>query len=336
MAVALTPRDRARLAPDRAVDPEVFDLYVRGTQARYLSLGSDAAYRRAMTFFARAVARDSTYAPAHAGLALAASFVGDEAAARRALARALALDPSLAEAHMALGLARQAFDRDWTGAEAALREAIHLNPGYAEAHHELSMVLLRGRRFDEALREARETVYLAPMSARFENGLGEVLHYAGRHAEALAAADKSLALDPASAGAQLLKASAHLGLGQYTEAASTLLACTAEGCGGFGRGLLAYAYARAGRPDAARLLVDSLRGRWADPAARSYVAYDLAVASMGLGEPDQALVWLERGARTATGQSGFMAYVGVEPAFLPLHGLTRFQAVLRALGLPDR
>jgi predicted Zn-dependent protease len=174
------------------------------------------------------------------------------------------------------------------------------------------------------------------MSARFENGLGEVLHYAGRHAEALAAADKSLALDPASAGAQLLKASAHLGLGQYTEAASTLLACTAEGCGGFGRGLLAYAYARAGRPDAARLLVDSLRGRWADPAARSHVAYDLAVASMGLGEPDQALVWLERGARTATGQSGFMAYVGVEPAFLPLHGLTRFQAVLRALGLPDR
>ena len=46
--VALTPQDRARLAEAPAVDPEAFELYVKGAQARYRMTGPEDVAKAAI------------------------------------------------------------------------------------------------------------------------------------------------------------------------------------------------------------------------------------------------------------------------------------------------
>jgi serine/threonine-protein kinase len=328
--VALTPQDRARLADAPTVDPAVFDLYVRGTQARYKAFGPDDNYAHAVRFFERAIARDPGYAPAHAGLASVRAVLGDEAA-RRSAAKALALDPKLAEARMVLGMIHQFFDRDWAGAEEHFRQAIRLNPGYAEARHELSMLLMRRKRFGEALDEARHTVYLAPMSARFEHGLGEVFLFSGRYDEALTAADKALALDSSAAAAHYLRAYAYGQQGRFREAEQSLMKCLALECGDIGRALLGHVYAVTGRRAEAEQIANALRARWNQGDRDAGVAFGIAQIYAGLGDRMRALEWLERGVESGA----FMLYAGIDPILRPLHAEPRFRALVRRLGLPE-
>jgi TolB-like protein/Tfp pilus assembly protein PilF len=326
--LALTPQDQARLPVAPEVDPEAFDLYVKGTQARHRAAASATGdFREAVEYFARAIAEDSGYAPAYAGSAFAHAISGDEAQARRFAAKALELDPALAEAHMVLGLVRQFFDRDWAGAENALRQAIRLNPGYAEAHHELSMLLMRRRRSDEAVREAQYTLYLAPMSARFEIGMGEIYYHGGRYGDVLGAGEKALALDSSSsaAPARRLIGAAYAQLGEQEKAVAMMKAC---GC----LGDLGYVYAVSGKRDAALEIIDTLTARWR--RGDGFPAYRIAEVYMGLGDRKQALDWLERIPERGPG-SILRFYVGIEPLFRPLHAEPRFQALLKKVGLAD-
>ena len=107
---------------------------------------------------------------------------------------------------MVRGIIRQFLDWDLKGSEQSLREAIRLNPGFAEAYHELSMLLQRVKRFDEALHAGRRAVALAPTSLRFINGIGEVLLSAGRNADALAVSDQVLTTDSTFSNAYQIRA----------------------------------------------------------------------------------------------------------------------------------
>jgi serine/threonine-protein kinase len=329
IAITLTPQDHSRLADTLAVDPGAFDLYIKGTQARYRAFGS-AENREARRYFERAVARDSSYAPALAGLALMQVNAGDTAAARRSVERARTLDPTLADASVVLGMIRQTFDKDWTGAEAALRQAIRQNPGHAEAHHELSMLLIRLGRFDEAVREAQLTIYLAPLTARFEEGLGEIYLYGGQYDEAIVAADKALAHDSKYTAPYVLQAYAYAQQRMFEKAELALANCNPRACGEVGRPLLGYVYATAGRRTEALRILDTLTARWRAQHGAPGLAYGIAQVYVGLGEPESALRWLEREAET--GDS--MLYTGIDPFFRSLHAEPRFRAILKKKRLP--
>jgi len=228
---------------------------MKGTQARYLlSMGVGADANTSADYFARAIARDSTFAPPYAGLALIHAFDGQETLARTLAKKALALDPALAEADVALGMIHQLYSRDWDAAERALRDAIRLNPGYAEAHHELSMLLLRVARFPEALYESQQTVYLAPTSSRFHGGLGEVYYYGGRYEDALGAAADAFARDSNAGLAHGLRAHVYAELGRYGDAEASIRRFEKVSGGGceFAHPLHAYIHALAGAREQAR------------------------------------------------------------------------------------
>jgi serine/threonine-protein kinase len=326
--VALTPQDQDRLAGAPTVDPQAFDLYVRGTQARYDAAGrATGDFREAERYFAQAIARDPGFAAAYAGSAFGHAVAGDEAPARRLAARALELDPALAEAQLALALIRQIFDRDLPGAERALREAVRLNPGFAEAHHELSMLLMRRRRFDDALREARHTLYLAPVSARFQHGVGQILYYGGRYDEAVRAAERVLVLDPDWRGAYWLAGVALGQLGRHDQAVTMLAKCDC-------RGDIGYFHAVAGRRAEALGIVDTLRAHWRrdeSPHAGSFTPRDIAAIYVALGDREQALDWLDR----TVAASVYRVYLAIDPAFRSLHAEPRFRALLTEVGLNE-
>jgi adenylate cyclase len=106
-------------------DPEAYALYLQG---RYFwNRRTPDATRRGVALFERAIARDSQYVLADAGLASAhaAMAVNSQAppgvAPPKAVAaarKALALDPTLGDAHATLGLLRAFSDWDWAGADA--------------------------------------------------------------------------------------------------------------------------------------------------------------------------------------------------------------------------
>ena len=325
----LTPQDRLRLRDARQVDPVAFDLYLKGTQARY-SAFRPADAREVIRYFERAVARDPAFASAHAGLGLMQVAVGDTAGARRSAEKARALEPSLAEGAMLLGMIRQNVDKDWAGAEAAMREAIRLKPGFAEAHHELSMLLMRLGQFDEAVREGKLAVYQAPATPRFEIGVGEVLVHAERYDDVLAAVERTLALDSTYGVAHGIRSYVYSLQGDVEKTRAALAKCDPRVCADFEHALLGHAYALRGDRAEALRRIDTLEARWKARGAESGAATGIAQVYAALGERERALHWLEKGLEAGE----FMLYTGIDPALKSLRKEPRFRELLRKLKLP--
>ena len=333
--VPLTPQDQKRLAPARALNPEAFDLYLKGTHFRDTA-NITGEYAKAASYLAAAIAKDSGYAAAYAGLASVYGSTNDTLRARAFSEKALALDSTFAEAHMVRGMIRQFLDWDLKGSEQSLRDAIRLNPGFAEAHHELGMLLQRVKRFDEALQAGRQAVAHAPTSLRFINGIGEVLLSAGRDAEALAIADQILTTDSTFNYAYQIRGTAYEHLEQWDEARKAWVICLrlSPGCHA-AQVQLGYISGRTGDTTEANKVLRNLEARVNNDdhsGRQGELAAHIATVHMGLGNRAQALTWLER---ATAAHSGFMLYLAVDRTYTPLHGEPRFQALLRQVGLPN-
>ena len=90
---------------------------------------------------------------------------------------------------------------------------------------------------------------------------------------------------------------------------------------------LAHAYAMAGRRSEAETLLRQLNER----AKHTYVpAFHMAIIYAGLGQKDQALVWLEKGYQE---RSAWMVWLKVDPRLDVLRSDQRFQDLVRRIGL---
>ncbi len=198
--VALTPQDKTRLASVRPVDPEAYQLYLRGQS--YLEKWTPDAMLLARQSFSQAIARDPKYASAYAGLA-DTYLLGDTAPdprgfpkAREAAAKALALDDSVSDAHVALAILKDEVDWDWAGSEREFKRAIELNPGDTLAHHIYSHLLLTLSRNQESLRESELYVKADPLSASAHSHLGWHYECTGQYDLAIIKQLDTLRYDP--------------------------------------------------------------------------------------------------------------------------------------------
>jgi serine/threonine protein kinase/TolB-like protein/Tfp pilus assembly protein PilF len=321
--VRLTGTEEARLTQAAEVTPEVFDLYLRGLQSRV-----DGIMTRQQTIadFERAIAIDSSFAPAYAALAVEYVLSGSQLKAEQLAEGALALDPSLSEPYVALGLVREFIEWDWDGAERAFRRAIELNPGDAFAHHELGQLWTRQGRFEEALAQEKQALLLDPLSSRYQSGVGEVYLYSGRYDEAIVELEKAHAVNP-NAG-NYYGGHAHWEKGNYEEALESWEAYRGpEPVFEVG---LARHDAVTGQGDKALEVIEEWKDRWEQGAVDTFIPWYIATVYTDLGEPEQALDWLERASES---RLGFFVYVKVDPVFYPLHEEPRFQALLEKMGL---
>ncbi len=184
LRVESPPAQRAAMAGASATNPEAHGAFLKG---RYgLNKGTAAGVKKAIEHFAEATSKDSGYAVAYAGLAVALDLAdhfrvlsGQQAfpRAKAAAIRALELNPLLPEAHNALAFARHSFDWDWAGAEQIYQRAIELNPNFATARHWHGFYLGMLGRVDEALAEMRRAQRLNPLSLIIRTHLGLMLHW---------------------------------------------------------------------------------------------------------------------------------------------------------------
>jgi len=191
---------RTAAAPRGTRDLEAYDLYLRGRYA-WSRRGRDLL--EAVGYYQRAIARDSTFARARAGLAMAYVPMmvygvarGDSVLplAEASATRALALDSTLAEAHLALASVRRMQWR-WADAERHFRAAIAYAPSEATAHQWYGGYLYSLGRVNESVEELRRARDLDPVSAALGTDVTYGLYVAHELDEALAEAHRTVALD---------------------------------------------------------------------------------------------------------------------------------------------
>jgi DNA-binding winged helix-turn-helix (wHTH) protein/Flp pilus assembly protein TadD len=325
---SLSAEEESRLAQRPTRDAEAFEAYLKG---RFLcAKRTPEDLRRAKESFEAAVARDPSYALAHAALAECLTLLGSAAflttteaealaGARVAARRALEIEPSLAEAHAALAFVLFRADWDWDGAERAFRQAVALQPSCVPAHHFYSLLLAARGRFEEALAMIHRAAELDPVSPTVATAVGRVLHFARRYAEAAAQCRGVVAREPGFPGAHLDLGMALFALGALDEAISELRkAYELSGGRPVIAAVLGHVLAVAGRTGEAERQLEIVT----DAATGTYLP---AYVLIGLGRYDEALDLLEP-ARAA--RAGLLVYLGVEPLFDRLRGLPRFQRLL--------
>jgi eukaryotic-like serine/threonine-protein kinase len=313
-------------------DPEAYDLYLRGT---YLLERRGSGVEKSIDYFERAIAKDSRFARAHAGLSNALElmpyFAGVPARAveRRATEaayRALALDSSLAEAHTALAQAYQHAYR-WPEAGEAFRRAIRADSSDAAARLQYGRYLVYVGRLAEAEEQFRRARVLDPLWGTASVWLAHWYSLMGRHDEALAEGRRAWDLDSTLATTRTFVSLDALDAGRPGEARR--IAGTAAMTTGFD-GVLAYVHAASGDRERAAGIVRTLEAR---PQREWLVVTGLAYAYLGLRDTARALIALEAAARDGEITPTFIPLA--DRIFDPLRGSTRFAAVVRRFGLDE-
>ena len=324
----------ARLVGRPTADLAAYEWDLKGRYILHTRAGRQSLLQ-AIRYFEQAIARDSAYARAHAGLSQAyvrLAIFGftrpDEAFARAKAAarRALALDSTLADAHVALGHALLVHDFDWAASERAFRRGIALDPANVDARHVLALALQDQGRFTEALAQLDTARAADPLAPLVSVVLGRVYVNARRPAEALRHLEDALALSPDLDLAYQQLGHAYLQQGRQADAITALRRAAALS-GPRDSAHLAYAYGVTGqRAEAGRVL----QGLLASAARRDLPPFHLAMAYAGIGDTDAAFRWLERGYLE---RGSFMDGVKVTPAFASLHADPRWSRLLRRMGL---
>lgn len=326
-------------AAPRPENPEAYQLYLKGRF--FWNRGTKEGLTQALTFFNAAIAKDSGYARAYAGLAdvylvlWANRYLPRAAAhpqARAAAERAIVLDSLLAEAYASRGRLRT-LEWDWSGAEQDLHRAVALNPGAALGHRWYAQFLTRRGRAPEAIREARRAVELDPLSALVQETSADAYLFARQYERAVEEYRKSLELEPSRAETHQRLGVAYLQQNKFADALrefqATLDLLGGRGWTSYTVAEVGYAYARMGRrQDALRILAD-LKARLArDKGVTRPI--DLAILYAGLGEHDRAFAWL---AKAYEDQDNVLNMLRVHPLFDPLRSDPRFNDLMKKVGL---
>jgi serine/threonine protein kinase/Flp pilus assembly protein TadD len=333
----LSPGEKERIEKKQTEDAEAYQLYLKGRFYWNKRRGDDL--KTAIDYFNQAIAEDSSYAMAYAGLASAYETLPQysllppkevmpkaEAAARRALE----IDPALAEAHAVLGDFKMSYEFDWAGADSEFKRAVELDPSYPTAHHWYSIRLLVFGRFDEALAEIKRAQELDPISLIINTTIADILFEMRQYDKSIDQSKKTLELDPNFAFAHSLLGWAYLQQGRFDEAiAEYQKVRTIVGSGPYGLADLGYAYGRTGKKgDAAQILSDLLQF-----SKQGYsLPYDIALVYWGLGDNNQTLEWLERAYQE---RSTFVMWLKIDPTWDGLRSDERFIALLKKMGLEE-
>jgi len=330
----LTPRESGRFAERRQVNPEAYDLYLKG---RFQwSKMTEEGVRQAIGSFEKAQALDpgdARYASALADAHLVLIQVMGSLSTKEGMPKvkeyaqqALAADDESAEAHASMGAAL--FFGDWSFAEAErhMKRAIELNPNYSTGHLIYSVLLVVTGRFDEAMEHDRLAIELDPLALLPHWSATMTFFSARRFDDALVQAQRTLELDPTSDLARSSFIRIYEQMGEFEKAITYIEKYLPEKLGGaaFAKELR-EAYATSGSKGYYRKLLESATERKPPPQP-----IHLAMLHAQLGDTERAFEYLEK---SFDDRSADLLFLNVEGGFDPIRSDPRFQAIVRRIGL---
>jgi adenylate cyclase len=188
LSIKLTMAQEIALTKRSTDNAEALDFYLRGREFRYRIRRKNLEF--AIQLFTKAIAIDTRYANAYAGLSEAFSTMYDWydhdqftlSRATEASLKAIMYDPSSAEAYAALGLV-QFYNGDIHEGEEACLNAIQLNPGLFIGYRNLGRIYHLTDRDELAVEMMRKGIELKPDDYSQMSILGGILLHLGRDEE---------------------------------------------------------------------------------------------------------------------------------------------------------
>ena len=306
-----------------------YEWYLRGMDVALMR--SDSGRRQGAAYFNRAIAEDSNYAAAYAGLVrmyLPQANRGEAsdsswlALAEQAAMKAVSLDDSLAEARAALGWVLMV-RKELSAARTEFERAIALDARVPRGHEGLARAYMWIGPPEEQLAAARIGVENDPYSHSAIRELALALMMNGQCVEALERLRPLKALIPAAGVTGVVAGQCYASLQMWPEAIAEFRWAQENSEALSASALLGHALARAGRRDeATNILTDLLAGR-----DNSHGAVGIAIVYAGLGDLDQAFIWLDKSA-----DQTLSVYI-MGPMFGDLHRDPRFARFRKRIGL---
>jgi len=326
--------DKRLLARRPTENVEAYQLYLQGLF--YWNKWTQSDFKKAADYFTLATQKDPRYALAYAGLADTYSLLGNSGylapaeawpKAKSSAMQALEIDNTLAEAHTSLGLVKEHFEWDWSGAEQEFRRAIELNPNSANAHHWYGEYLANMGQLEEGLRETRRAREFDPLSLIINTTIGWQLHLTRQDDQAVEQLRGALDIDPKFAPARRLLEEVYAQMGKHKEAVAEREKMLSLSGGPELAAAVEEDFARSGYRGVLQSWLDGLR----EISKHGYVSsFSIAEAYMRIGEKEKAIDWLEKAYEEH--DSGLVS-LGVEPMFDPIRTDQRFQGILKRMRL---
>ena len=341
----LTPQRQIELSKKHIVNPEAYDLYLKGRF--YWNQRTPGAIKESIGYFVQATAKDPNFALAYAGLADAyniSNVVGlyspseSFPQAREAAMRAIQLDPSLAEAHAALGMEKSHYEFDLPGAEREFLKALEVNPNspYAHLFYSNCFLLPMGRKA-QAIAENRRAVEIDPLSLPINNFLGMTYMMAGDDDSAYRQFQHTIAMDPSFPLAHEYFSWFLTTTGRYEESikekekGDVLSGASPEQAAAEAI-VMEKAFKSGGEKRFWQkdLELELKAGEQPGASASPFMlAADYAMA----GQTDKAFEYLEKSYEEREGQD--LTLLKFDPSYKNLRSDPRFSAMLRKIGLPE-
>jgi len=326
----LSGTEQESIAKVGTKDADAYRFYLRGRY--HFEKWSSEDNKAAAEFFEKAVARDSNYAAAYAGLADAYAiegYFGDVFGrdpfdkSRTAAKRALALDSQIPESHLSLALVDFIYFWDFAEADAEIQRALALDPDSAYSHVVSCWFEAHMGRIGNMLTECRRALELDPFSPVYNFSLTLAYNFSRDYNQAIEQAKKTAEIDPNSEFTLYWLGYTYERMGNYAQAMEQWtrldkLHGRAEHAEQMMRIFQRLGYPGYLREDAKS---SDANGNFGTSAA------DYAV----LGEKDAAFAALDK----AFAMRATFLFVKVDPVYDNIRSDPRFPELLRRIGLPQ-
>ena len=333
--IGITPRTaRGAPAERKSTDPMAYSLYLKG---RFLDR-TPANIAKAKEYYEEAIARDPNLALAYDGLAdlyWYLSFAGvappkDVSSTGMFYAmRALEIDSTLAETHALLAMYRKELDYNWTEVKREMDLALELDPEspLVRFRYAGSWLMAQGY-LEESETEVEKALESDPLSTYYRSWFAVILWLNRKYDRAIEQGQMVVKFDPQVYTGYWALGMVYRDYGKFEEAIAAHRRAV-ELSGGLPLliGWLGLALGQAGQTKKARAVLDQLH----EIAKAGYVPpSSFAWTYLGLGEIDEAFVWLDR---AVDGRDHMMIPIKSYPFFDSIREDPRFTALLRKMNL---
>jgi TolB-like protein/tetratricopeptide (TPR) repeat protein len=339
---SLAGKARGRPAPRKPTeDVAAYNEYIKGRYEMWKWTPGGVA--KAKRHFEVALAHDQSFALACDALANLHWYLGFwgfappdqmEPIRRFYALRAIELDPALAETQTLIAFRPEkchytdAYVYNWSEAEVQMARARDLHPNSPFLRVGYATVLLVLGHTEEAAGELECALQLDPLSLEVRFWLVEALFFGRQYERALEQANKLVELEPEHQLSQMVIGQVYLGMQRFEDSVVALRrAVNLSGEFPLMLGWLGLALGLGGRKEEARTVLERLRAlehhRFVLPTSFAWVHF-------GLGEIDDAFVWMER---AVDRNDGWIPALKSYPFLDPIRSDLRFHALLRKMNL---
>jgi DNA-binding winged helix-turn-helix (wHTH) protein/Tfp pilus assembly protein PilF len=331
LTLKITSEQRRLITKRHTDSTDAYQTYLKG---RYFWNKRDPqSLQKALEFFKQAIHGDPDYALAYSGMAdchvlLVMYGVCDYQAmaeARDAAETAVSIDDSLAEAHTSLAYVNATYYWDWKKSHQGFKRAIALNPGYSTAHHWYGIFLLMRGQIERAREELTLAQNIDPLSLSINADMGWAFFFARQYERAIEHYLEAVELDPNFIRAHWFLGQAYIQVGRFEDAIKAYRKALLLSKQPLSLGFLGLAYGLSGRREEAVKALARLNSM----ADRRFVSpYFIALIHVGLGDKDQAFVWLQRAVED---HFWLMPFIKNDATFDSLRTDQRFETLVRAI-----